>query len=202
MSRLSTLRDERGMTLIEVMFAALVLVVGILATLAVFSSAEMVTTKSEREVQAADFAQQQVEQLRSLPYSAVALNASTADATWTAIKTVGDAKYVVPSPLGTEAAVAVDAANGKIAPLATWEDNRMVTRGTVYRYVTWGDDPSIPGTQNFKRIVVAVMVTGAGAISKPIIASAVKPDPDGSNLTAGSGDICAMSASLGVVCPG
>ncbi|MDX6639651.1 MAG: hypothetical protein QOF12_662 [Solirubrobacteraceae bacterium] len=190
-------RDERGMTLIEVMVAAVILVVGILSLLTVFTSSGALTTKSEREAQAADFAEQQVELLRALPYASVALNATSADPTWTGFATVGNTNYI--APLGTETAVAVDSTNGKIAPTGTWEDDRMAVRGNVYRYVTWGDDPSIPGTQDFKRIVVAVTVRGAGAISSPIIASAVKPDPDNSNLTRGSGGPCVV---IGIVCPG
>jgi prepilin-type N-terminal cleavage/methylation domain-containing protein len=190
-------RDERGMTLIEVMVAAVILVVGILSMLTVFTSSGALTTKSEREAQAADFAEQQVELLRALPYTSVALNATSADPTWTGFATVGNANYI--APLGTETAVAADATNGKIAPTGTWEDDRLAVRGNVYRYVTWGDDPSIPGTQDFKRIVVAVTVKGAGAISSPITASAVKPDPDNSNLTRGSGGPCLV---IGIVCPG
>jgi type II secretory pathway pseudopilin PulG len=197
MSAPAAMRDERGMTLIEVMVAAMMLVVGILALLTVFTTSGALATKSEREAQASDFAEQQVELMRALPYSAVALNATTADATWNAYKTVGDPHYVAPT--GTETAVAVDATNGKIAPVGTWEDDRMTVRGNVYRYVTWGDDPSIPGTQDFKRIVVAVTVAGAGAISAPIVATAIKPDPDNSNLSRGTGGPCLV---IGIVCPG
>jgi len=190
--------DERGMTLIEVMIAAMILVVGILGLLTIFNSSAALTTRSEREAQASDYAEQQVELLRALPYGSVALSAATADAMWTRLATAGDPLYV--PPLATETAVAVDATNGRIAATGTWEDDRLGTRGNVYRYVTWGDDPAIPGTQDYKRIVVAVTVTGAGAFQAPVVAAAVKPDPDSSNGERGSGGPCPLSTRI--LCPG
>lgn len=189
-------RDERGMTLIEVLMAAVILVVGILALLTVFNYSTALTSKSEREAQAGDYAEQQIELLRALPYASVALTGA-GDAMWTRLKTTTDTLYVAPT--GTETAVPADATNGKIAPTGTWQDDRTATRGSVYRYVTWGDDPAVPGTQDFKRIVVAVTTTGAGALSKPVVASAVKPDPDASNRSPGTGGPCLV---VGVLCPG
>ncbi len=161
------MRREDGMTLVEVLVAALVLVVGILSMATVLTRSAALTTTSEREAQALDYAQQQIEQLRALPYSSVALSSCTGDATWTAMRTSGNALYEI--RLGTEPLATP--CTGKIAPVATWQDDRLAVRGTVYRYVT---QPSA----NVRRIVVAVTATGAGAFKRPVIVSGSKPDPD------------------------
>jgi hypothetical protein len=49
----------------------------------------------------------------------------------------------------------IDATNGALPHI---EDPVTVgvTQFNIYRYVTWVDDPTIPGTQNYKRVVVVV----------------------------------------------
>jgi len=172
------------MTLVEVLVAALVLVVGILSMATVLTRSAALTTTSEREAQALDYAQHQLEQLRALPYSSVALSSCTGDATWTAMRTSGNALYE--ERLGAEP-LATPCTTGKIAPVATWQDDRLAVRGTVYRYVT---QPSA----NVRRIVVAVTATGAGAFKRPVIVSGSKPDPDVGNssgtLILGTGTPC------------
>lgn len=185
-------RAEEGMTLIEVMVAAMVLVVGILALLTTLTSSGALTSRSERESQAVDFAQQQVESLRSLPYASIALSTcSPGDATWSRLMTSSDAYYI--TPLATEAEVTP--CSGKVVPVGTWQDDKLSTRGSVYRYVT-------QVSPNLKRIVVAVAATsGAGAFNQPVAVSTLVPDPDAGNssgtLITGAGSPCFI---VGLIC--
>jgi hypothetical protein len=61
-------------------------------------------------------------------------------------------------------------------------------RGCLYDFVRWVDDPrcsatDCPGTQDYKRVTVAVTVTSStgsalpGGPQKPVIVSAVKANP-------------------------
>ena len=182
-------RDERGMTLIEVMVASSLLLVGVLALLAVFSTSGKLNTKSEREAQATAWAQRQIEAYRALPYANLATSTCTGTGSWTTLKTAGGAL----APLGTETPVC-DTTNGRVATNGTYEDNRKTTRGTVYRYVT-------QQSQDVKRIVVAVYADGAGSLSKPVVVQALKPDPAvggaGATYFRGTDSPCLL---IGVVC--
>ena len=63
---------------------------------------------------------------------------------------------------------------------STWNDGQSRLSGSIYRYVTWIDDPHVPGAQNAKRITVAVTVDNArsgGALNKPVLVSSVAFDP-------------------------
>ena len=184
-------RDERGMTMVEVVVAATVLVVGVLALLTVFSTSAQLNTRSEREAQATAWAQRQIEGYRSLAYDNVALSSCSGTGWWTKIKTTGDSLYV--APLATEASVC-STTNGKIAPNGTWQDNQMNVRGSVFRYVTQ------PAT-DVKRIVIVVFADGAGKLSKPVVVQAMRPDPSvggaGTTYFRGTDSPCLL---IGLVC--
>lgn len=188
------LRADEGMSLIEVLVAATVLLVGIMSLTTVFTSATELTSNSKRESQAVDFGQRQLELLRALPYESVAMSSCTGDATWTAFATPGSSTHV--APLGTET-MACDATNGRVAPSATWSDDVTATRGTVYRYVT---QPAA----DVRRIVVAVTVQGAGALDEAVTLAAVKPNPSagqaGGSYLVGSGSPC--DVVIGILCLG
>jgi Tfp pilus assembly protein PilV len=188
-------RAEDGMTLIEVMVAALVLVVGVLALLSTLTSTQALNSKSERESQAVDYAQMQVEQLRALPYASLALSSCTpGNATWTSLAAGTNPNL---TPLATESEVSP--CTGKVAPVSTWQDDKLSTRGSVYRYVT-------QASANVKRIVVAVTVTGgAGTFSKPVAVTTLVPDPNAGqsngSVMIGPGNPCLLSAvGLGLIC--
>ena len=186
-------RDD-GMSLIEVLVAATILLVGIMSLTTVFTSATELTSNSKRESQAVDFGQRQLESLRALPYASVTMSSCAGGATWTSFMTPGSSSHV--KPLGEET-MACDATNGRIAPSETWSDDVTATRGTVYRYVT---QPAA----DVRRIVVVVTVQGAGALNDAVTVAGIKPNPDagsagGSYLT-GSGSPC--DVVIGIVCQG
>src|SRR2546426_6869104 len=119
-------RDEGGFTLLEVMVAALILAIGILAVVGVFDSSRRLTTISEENEVVAHRAELELERIQAMPFSGVALTSTPAHST--------DASdpdfYVSGSPASyrwdqgqsgpkTDQLV-VDGTNGQITHLSTW----------------------------------------------------------------------------------
>jgi|GEM_PF-2192312 len=71
------MRREHGFTLIEIVAAAMVLLVGVLATFYVFESSQALTLTSERQSVLAHRATLELERIKSLPYSQVALTGTS-----------------------------------------------------------------------------------------------------------------------------
>src|SRR5918997_2037747 len=97
--------DERGMSLIEVMAAAFVLAIGVLATLTVILGSRDLTTTSEKLEAATHVAEKELEALQSLAWNAQAHTANPAS---------GPAPYTVNSgvfqwPAATPGAIAINA---------------------------------------------------------------------------------------------
>src|SRR4051812_31343327 len=69
-------REERGFTLLEVMVAALILVIGVLAVIGVFDSSRRLTTVSEKEEVVAHRAEAELERIQAMPFAAVALSSN------------------------------------------------------------------------------------------------------------------------------
>src|SRR5919206_4801002 len=61
--------DERGFTLIEIMVAALVLVIGTLATVSLINGANATTTSTKAREQGVNLQREIIEAARSVPYS-------------------------------------------------------------------------------------------------------------------------------------
>src|SRR5687768_8744333 len=72
----SRLRDERGMTMIEVMVAATICAVGIMATIGVIDSSRKTAVKSEKREAMAHQAEREVERLLELPWANLAHSAA------------------------------------------------------------------------------------------------------------------------------
>src|SRR3954453_13455479 len=73
MSSLDRLRCQRGLTLIEAMIAALIVVVGIIGLVGSFDASRKLTLISERRTSMAHRAQQELERLQAVPYSQLAM---------------------------------------------------------------------------------------------------------------------------------
>jgi prepilin-type N-terminal cleavage/methylation domain-containing protein len=161
---LSRLADQRGMSIVEVMVAALVLAIGVLATMNVVIGSRDLTTTSEKLEAASHVAEKELEDMQALRWTAQAHAATPAS---------GPAPYTVNSgvfqwPTGLTGTAVVDAANGTVQNAATtWSDGRL--NGSVYRFVTWVDDACCSGTQNYKRLTVVVTINGRPAITKPVV---------------------------------
>ena len=161
------LRDERGMTLLELMTAAVICAVGILATLAVFETSRTVSVEAEFREAMAHHAERETERLMELPW------AEFAHTTWPAPSpdpdnpasnvSGGNYAYDASNPAATEPFVLEPTG---LVPAAsdTWEDNQNRLGGRVYRFVT-------RVSANARRITVVVTGTGANAPAAVLISS-------------------------------
>ena len=174
---------EDGLTIIEVVVAAVILAVGSLAAFGLLSSATKNTQRAKATQVALDRAQQEMEELRGLtdkeraltaapPHSSDELNpnfrvnANTATFALQRRPAGAYQKLVVNGgslygQSGEEGVIA----GGAVDPGPTHFTSGDVS-GDIYRYVVWRNDetcgPSCPGEQDFKQIVVAVKLDTPG----------------------------------------
>jgi type II secretory pathway pseudopilin PulG len=167
-----TVAREDGITIVEVLVAALVLVIGGFATFGVLRAATLNTQRAKASQVALDRAQQEMEKLRSLSNKELALTAtpsSTADVL-NPNHRVSNAEFALlrepPSEYkrmvvnGGELYGGGVVEGGTVNPGPTSFSSGDV-KGTIYRYVVWHDDPNCPvarcpGKQDYKQIIVAV----------------------------------------------
>ena len=162
---------ESGLTMIEVLVASVVLVLGAAATFGVLGAATKNAQRAKASQVALDLAQEELERLHSIPYEDLAVEWKP-DATSNpkdpnsrisgnlfALKRGNPNQAYFP--------VVVDAENG-VSPESeffTGDSEKGGITGTLYRYVVWRDDPSCTteeceaSEQDYKQIVVAVKPT-------------------------------------------
>ena len=168
------LRDERGMSLLELMVAAMICAVGIIATIGVLDTSREVSVQAEFRETMAHQAEREVERIMELPWSEFAhltgsTPASSPDPANPASKVSGntfkwDANSSATEPFATEP-------TGTVASTAApWEDNQNRLSGHVYRFVT-------QVSSNARRITVVVTGTGAKAPA-PVLISSIKTVPN------------------------
>lgn len=178
--RMDRFGAEAGMTIVEVLVAALVLATGAMATFGILSSATKNTQRAKASQVALNRAQLEIETLRSLDNEELALTATPPHEASTL-----SPNYRVNSSNSTFALTREPPANyanlvreggslygggfiagANVDPGPTPFTSGDVS-GKVYRYVVWRDDPSCPaatcpGTQDYKEIVVAVKLDKTG----------------------------------------
>jgi type II secretory pathway pseudopilin PulG len=165
--------SEAGLTMVEVVVAAVILALGAMATFGVLSAATQNNQRAKASQVALNRAQQEMEALRSLTNEQLALTAApptsslpldpnyrvTDTNTFALIRQPpseyaplvinGRARYGSTDPI----------AGGIVSPGPTPFTSGDVS-GKVYRYIVWRGDPSCPyakcGEQAYKQIVVAV----------------------------------------------
>lgn len=166
------LRAEDGMTLIEVMVAASILVGGLVATFMVLDGSRELATVSERKEVMVHRAEDELERIRAIPYAALELTALPGAATagdlydpragvsgstydWDQSSATNPAEpLVVKDPAATNP----DA----VTPRTSWTDGRY--GGTLDVFVTNA------GT-DLKRVTVAVRLNGSEEPRRPILLS-------------------------------
>jgi Tfp pilus assembly protein PilV len=189
-------RSDSGFTIIEVIVAAAVLMLGILASVGAFQSSRVLTLVSERQTSMAHRAQQELERVEALSYTQIAMSAAPTHSA-SALNPdfyvgSGTFQYDRSDATKTEPFV-VDSTNGTITPgsagcadgcSGTWSDGRL--SGEIFTFVTWYTDgsngsrcsPGCPASNDFKRITVAVTLSNTTLRPpQPVWASTFKADP-------------------------
>jgi Tfp pilus assembly protein PilV len=221
------LRAETGFGLIELMIACLILSIGIIALVPSFDSSRRLTTTGEVNQVASTIGQRELERIRSLPYSAVAITAVPPAAPGGHSPT----DYLVtsgvpgcslsnpcyqwdhpgaPSAANTEP-LDVDSVNGDSAANPTAWSTPSPSGGTrvsgqIYRYITWVTDPYCTSQscqtsqQQYKRVTIGVTVTSRQLRDPVYLSSLIRPDPTGAqNPLSNSGTTC-LSGTQTVPC--
>lgn len=172
------LHSESGMTIVEVVVAAMVLALGAAATFGVLTSATKNTQRAKATQVALNRAQLELEALRSLDNDKLAMTAAPSHSNnpLNPNYRVSNGTFaVLRDPPGDYANLVVNGgslygggfvAGGTVAPGPSPFSSGDVS-GRVYRYVVWRDDTSCPpatcpGTQDYKQIVVAVKLDKPG----------------------------------------
>jgi prepilin-type N-terminal cleavage/methylation domain-containing protein len=174
------MKRQEGFALIELLVAVLILAAGALAVLGVVDASTRNTFRAEQTQVAINRAQRELEQIRQLEYTDVALTATPA-----ASSDPKDPRYRVSGSdfaLGWNGTTPSNYAEMAVKNIGGLEDGLVNpgptsftsgdVSGKVYRYVVWQDDPSCqkvpnstidacPGTRDYKRVVVIVKLDDA-----------------------------------------
>ena len=180
------MRAEHGFTIIELLIAMVLLIVGITALAETFVAAGKLTLVSERQAAMTHAGQAELERLRSLGYAQLALTAppgSSASPTNPGyyVTSQGGSYYLQPDP-GSPATeqVAIDATNGQVSASPTaWSSGN--SSGSIYDYVTYHTDGNCgvgcPASQNYKRIVVEVTQSSGASPKNPVMIQTLAASP-------------------------
>jgi type II secretory pathway pseudopilin PulG len=166
-------KSEGGFTIVEVLVAALILVVGAIATFGVLASATVNTQRAKASQVALDRAQQEMEALRSLSDEQLALTTTpphlseegnpdyrVSGGTFALRRTMPPTEYKDMVVNGGSFYGGGTIEGGKVSPGPTSFSSGDVS-GKVYRYIVWRNDASCsaetcPGEQDYKQIIIAV----------------------------------------------
>lgn len=170
--------SEDGFTIAEVLVAILILAIGSMTTFSLLSAATRNAQRAEASQVALEFAEQELEFLRSMESEELALTASPPHSTntFSPNNRVTNGTFALQrSPLGSYRDLVVNGGSlygggsvegGTIAPGPTSFTSGDV-KGKVYRYIVWRNDEkcteaNCPGKQDYKQIVVAVKLDSLG----------------------------------------
>ena len=146
------LRAEEGFGLVELMISLVVLNVGILAIVAAFNSGALALLRASETTTAATLADKQAELYRAILYSAISLNTTAVDGTYT-----GDVAYPGTRVTGVcTSPVAVACIPTQTITAAASPDGRPYRIDTyIIRYVPVAVVPGAVGRE-VKRVTVVV----------------------------------------------
>jgi prepilin-type N-terminal cleavage/methylation domain-containing protein len=195
--RVRKLGAEDGFTLIELMIASMIMVVGLLALVSGLDHSRNLVTQSEKVEAATHQAERAVERILAMRYDQVALTSAPSDSAsladpryWVSGSTyqwnqgsTGSAAFetVCVTRCPAEAASAV----GTIATAEEWQDPATRLHGWIHRFVTEVPDlcsaAGCPGNQPAKRVTIGVTVDGNDPLAKPVFISTLMIDPADTN---------------------
>lgn len=181
---LRSIRGQDGFTLIEVLVAALILVMAAMAVFGVLAAATRNAQRAQATQVALDKAQEEIEKLHSIPYKELALEKAPLPSSKPLnpnYRVSGNEFAVRREPLGETAEMVVAGTyerggaeivgHIKPGPIRFEEGN---VSGKLYRYVVWRNDPTCPesetnlaedfcpGHQDYKQIIVAAQLDTPG----------------------------------------
>ena len=174
------LRDERGMTMIELMVAAMICAVGTIATIGVIDHSRATAVKSEKRDAMAHQAEREMERLMELPWANLAHPTTPlpSGAAGSPASYISGSNYAYDrqNPGVTEQLV-VSQSNGQVAATSgEWNDAQTRISGRVYRFVTRAETFGADLAPNARRITVVVTADG---LENPadLLISSIKTDP-------------------------
>lgn len=174
-SRLQHVREEDGFTIVEILVAAIILVLGALAVFMTFSAAVHNVQRGREEQGEISVAQREMEKVRGMSYEKIALKTAP---TTSAIPTepgyrVSGSTFNLNRTGTASYAPLVIASSGEVQPKGAAFTVGGVSV-TVYRYVVWRKDTAYCATgtngtketcingQNYKRVIIDVVPTKTG----------------------------------------
>jgi type II secretory pathway pseudopilin PulG len=180
--RRGSLAGQEGFGIVEVLVAAVVLIIGVLATFSAFDAGNAGTSRARETQVALALAQQEMEEIRALDYDQIALTslpAFSSDTTDPRNRVSGDTFDIDKNPATTNPDLVVNGgtqighdpvSGGVINPGPEAFTNGDVS-GNIYRFVVWQQNNGCPAPtctgQDIKRVIIAVKPTtttpGAGA---------------------------------------
>lgn len=166
------LKGDDGFTMVEVLVAILIVSIGAMATFGLFSSATRNAQRAKASQVALEYAEQELEFLRSMEDKNLALIASPPSSEQELnpdYRVSGSTFALNRSPLGSYQNLVVNGGSlygggeisgGTVSPGPTSFSSGDVS-GKVFRFIVWRNDEKCsetecPGKQDYKQIVVAV----------------------------------------------
>jgi prepilin-type N-terminal cleavage/methylation domain-containing protein len=185
------LQAQDGFTLVEILMAVTLMSVGIAATLNVFGGSDRTVLAAQRASVASHQGQEELDRLSKTAYSKLGLTStpsSSADPLDPGSRVSGTS-FTVRTGLTETFVLSTDAGQSAaaVSPAPTSYSvgiSGATVTGKIYRYITWRDENCASGicdgSQNTKRITVAVTVDASGTLPAraPVFLSQVIPDPD------------------------
>ena len=171
-----TLRRNDGFTMVEMLMAALVLIIGMGALVTTFTASRKLTLVAERQTSMAHRANLELERLKSLQYNQIALTGTSSSwstnpssYTYASVPTgscpgtpsgaaptyqpdhrSGGSSATEPLVINgcsyTLSGTSTQVSGGTVAPVTAWTDGRF--SGFVYDFITWTSDPTCSQTSS------------------------------------------------------
>ncbi|HYH54912.1 MAG TPA: hypothetical protein VD761_12365 [Solirubrobacterales bacterium] len=171
LNRIEVPHGEAGLTIIEVVVAAVVLAMGAMATFGILASATKNVQRAKATQVALDLAQEEVERLRSVPFESLAVNRVPSPSSSQLnpnYRMQGTTFALQRTPVSEYGPLVVS--EGGVSPESEFVSGNPSAggvTGTVFRYVVWRNDESCseadcPGTEDYKQVVVAVQPSKPG----------------------------------------
>ena len=165
------MRSDAGFTVVEGLIAAMLLVIAAAALMTTLAGARNATYRGEQSQVANDIAQRELEALRAIPFTQLALTSTPAhsnnqsDPRWR----VSSGNFALsrdgsnPAPMVVNGGTLVKGGTvtgGTVTPGPQSFTSGDVS-GTIQRFIVWQNDPrcpdlTCPGAQDFKRAIVTV----------------------------------------------